>query len=270
MKAKIIVDNISDGKVRGEWGLCIYIEYNDKKILLDTGASGLFAQNAEIYGIHLEDVDMAVLSHAHCDHANGIEKFLQKNTKANFYLQKSAEENCYAKKFIFHKYIGIPKGILEKYRDRIQFVTEYYQLCEGVHLISHKTPGLESIGKRENLYIKKDRTWIADNFSHEQSLVFDTEKGLVIFNSCSHGGADTIINEIGSTFPDKHVYALIGGFHLFNKSENEVREFAGKIRDTKIGYLCTGHCTGQKAYDILQEELGDIMHQFRVGLSIEF
>jgi 7,8-dihydropterin-6-yl-methyl-4-(beta-D-ribofuranosyl)aminobenzene 5'-phosphate synthase len=270
MKAKVIVDNVSDGNIKGEWGLCIYIEYNDKKILLDTGASGLFEHNAEMYGINLNEIDMAVLSHAHSDHANGMERFFQNNDKAKFYMRNGAEENCYAKKFIFYKYIGISKGMIKKYSDRIVFVTGDYKLCDGVYLIPHKTEGLESIGKREKMYVRKNGAWIPDDFSHEQSLVFDTENGLVIFNSCSHGGAGAIINEIKDVFPDKHVHALIGGFHLFNKSEKEILELAGKIRETKVNYLCTGHCTGQKAYDILKNELGDVIHQFHVGLSMEF
>ena len=39
MKATVLVDNISCNELAGEWGLSIYIEYGDKKILLDTGAS---------------------------------------------------------------------------------------------------------------------------------------------------------------------------------------------------------------------------------------
>ena len=77
-------------------------------------------------------------------------------------------------------------------------------------------------------------------------------------------------NWIQDNYPDKQVYALIGGFHLHNKSEKEVRELAKKIRDTKVSYVCTGHCTGKKAYAVLQEELGDMLHQLHVGLSMEF
>ena len=270
VKVKILSDNISDGAAQGEWGLCIYIEYNNQKVLLDTGASELFVHHAKSFGINLKDVNIAVLSHAHSDHANGMNEFFRKNEKAMFYLRESVGENCYVKKTIFHKYIGIPKGILKQYSDRIIYVSGDYKICDGIYLIPHKSPGLENVGKRENMYIRKERTWLPDNFSHEQSLVFDSEKGLVIFNSCSHGGASTIINEIKLTFPDKHVYALIGGFHLFNKTEKEIRDFAAEIRGTGINYICTGHCTGIKAYDILQDELGEVMHQLHVGLSIEF
>ena len=94
--------------------------------------------------------------------------------------------------------------------------------------------------------------------------------GLVVFNSCSHGGADVVINEIADTFPDKKVKALIGGFHLYDKSEAEVRALAERIRQTGIEKIYTGHCTGEKAFAILREELGDIAGQLTVGLVMEF
>lgn len=53
---------------------------------------------------------------------------------------------------------------------------------------------LEQIGKKEMMYQKTKLGWKPDNFCHEQSLVLDTDSGLVIFNSCSHGGVVNIIN----------------------------------------------------------------------------
>ncbi len=270
MRATVVVDNRKNGDIQGEWGLCIYIEYEDQKILLDVGASELFVENAKKLGVSLKDIDMAVLSHAHYDHANGMEAFFQNNDKAKFYLRETCDENCYFKKWFITKYIGIPKHILAKYPDRIVFAKGDMKLCEGVYLIPHKTEGLSEIGKREKMYQHRDRKWYPDDFSHEQSLVFETQKGLVIFNSCSHGGAVNIINEVAATFPDKKVYALIGGFHLFNKPVSEVQALGKKIRDTGIAYVCTGHCTGGKAYAALQEELGDKLHQLQVGLVMEF
>lgn len=271
MRATVVVDNIGNDLIKGEWGLCIYIEYGGKKVLLDTGSSGLFMENAEKLHISLADIDYAVLSHAHYDHANGMRPFFQVNDRAKFYLRDACGENCYAKKWIVKKYIGLPKGILSEYKDRIVQVSGDYVIAEGISLIPHKTQGLGAIGERENMYIKeKNFRWVPDDFAHEQSLVFDTPEGMVIFNSCSHGGADRIINEIAATYPDKKMLALIGGFHLFNKSGEEVRSLAGRIRETGIRYVYTGHCTGKRAYQLLKDELGDIVRPLKVGAVLEF
>ena len=267
-KIKIIVDNKENDGIRGEWGLSILVDHNGVKILLDAGASDLFLENMEKFGIEVTDIDHAVLSHAHYDHANGLPAFLERNNKAKLYIRENAAADCYAKKFIFRKYIGIPRNMLIKYSDRIEMVSGDYKLTDGVWLLPHKTKGLESIGKRELMYRKLPGGWMPDDFSHEQSLVLDTDKGLVILNSCSHGGAANIIDEVKVTFPDKKVYGLIGGFHLYNKSDDEIRKVAGNIRDTGIEYVCTGHCTKERAFGILKEELGNIVEQMKVGYQI--
>ena len=270
MRATVIVDNRKNGKMQGEWGLSIYIEYRGKKLLLDAGASDLFVTNAEKLGIALEEMDLAVLSHAHYDHANGMKAFFDKNSKAKFYLRESSAENCYSKVWFLHKYIGMPRKILDEYPDRIVFAKGDLQIGEGMYLIPHKTQELETIGKREKMYQKKGKKWYPDDFSHEQSLVIESDRGLIIFNSCSHGGAVNIINEIAETFPEKKIYALIGGFHLYNKPSSEVRELGKRIKETGIQYVCTGHCTGERAYAVLKEELGGILHQLQTGMVMEF
>lgn len=266
----ILVDNRSCDGIGGEWGLSVLVSHDGTNILLDAGASDLFLENMQKLGINVEDIDCAVLSHAHYDHANGLPAFLEKNRTAKLYVRDHTAADCYAKKLFFRKYIGIPRKMLDKYSDRIEKVSGDYKITDGVWLIPHKTKGLDSIGRRELMYRKTAAGWMPDDFAHEQSLVIDTAKGLVILNSCSHGGAYNIINEIKESFPDKHVYGLIGGFHLFNKSDEEIREFAGKVRDTGIEYICTGHCTRERAYGILKEELGSIVHQMHVGYRITF
>lgn len=269
-KLTVVVDNISNGEMCGEWGLSVLVEYGDKKILVDVGGSDLFATNLEKLGFDIKDIDYAVLSHAHYDHANGMPRFFADNDKAKFFLRESSAENCFAGPWIFKRYIGIKRGVLRDYSGRIEMVSGDYKLCEGVYLIPHKTPGLEKIGKREMMYRRKGLSWRADDFSHEQSVVLKTDKGLVIINSCSHGGAVNIINEVRETFPEEHVYALIGGFHLFNKSSEEVLNVAKEINETGIDFVCTGHCTKERAYDILKSELGDKLSQLCVGLVMRF
>ena len=268
MKATVLVDNIPQGDIPGEWGLSIYIEYGETTVLLDTGSSELFLSNAEKLGKDIKRIDYGVISHAHYDHANGMKAFFQTNDRAKFYLREGSAENCYGFRKVYHRYIGLPKNVLSEFPERIEFAAGDYELCPGVYLIPHKTEGLSEQGRINKLYIKTKKGYVPDDFKHEQSLVFETEDGLVIFNSCSHAGADVIIREISETFPGKKIKSMIGGFHLFRRTEEEVRAFAKKVKETGIEEIYTGHCTGDEAYRILKEELGDKVQQLHVGLVI--
>ena len=270
LNATILVDNNGIDGAAGEWGLSIYIEYNGKVILLDTGKSDLFATNAEVLNKDLSAVDYTVLSHAHYDHSTGYDRFFEINDKAPLYVQNSCSDNCYRKITFLYKYIGIPKGLLTRHSDRIIKVKDDYRITDGVYLIPHKTPNLNEVGKREKMYTRNGIIRKYDDFSHEQSLVFEVQNGLVIFNSCSHAGADNIISEVAKTFPSRQIIALIGGFHLFGKSSAFVHDFAKRVRDTGIESIYTGHCTGEHALEILKEDLPGVVSEFRVGLNIEF
>ena len=278
MKIQVLIDNIASccgsRKLFGEWGLSVYVEFEGKRYLLDTGASHLFAKNAGVMGVDLSKVDIGILSHAHFDHSDGMARFFALNKNAPFYLRKGAGENCYHThkligRFAYHEYIGIHKGFLKRFADRIRFAEGDMQIAPNVYLVPHKTPGLEAIGERAHLSVKENGKYRYDSFDHEQSLVFDTPKGLFVMNSCSHGGADNIVKEIEATFPDKNIYAILGGFHLFRYKDEVVRAFAERLRELDVQKIYTGHCTGNRAFEILHEVLGDRAEQMRYGMTIE-
>jgi len=260
-------------KLFGEWGLSVYVEFEGKRYLLDTGASHLFAKNAGVMGVDLSKVDIGILSHAHYDHANGMARFFALNKTAPFYLRKGVAENCYHAHKLFgrltyHEYIGIHKGWLKRFADRIRYAEGDMQIAPNVYLVPHKTAGLESIGERAHLSVKENGTYRYDSFDHEQSLVFDTPQGLFIMNSCSHAGADNIVKEIEATFPGKRIYAMLGGFHLFRYRDEVVRAFAERLRELDVQKIYTGHCTGNRAYEILRGVLGDRVQQMRCGMVL--
>ena len=69
MKWTVLSDNrSSDSHLSTEHGLSILLETEQHKILLDTGASDVFIQNAELLGVNLSDVDYVFISHGHSEH----------------------------------------------------------------------------------------------------------------------------------------------------------------------------------------------------------
>lgn len=128
---------------------------NGNKYLLDTGGSNLFLDNAGKLGIDISEVDCAVLSHAHYDHSLGMEAFFRANSKADFYVSPNARENCYAGFGFLSKYIGLPKGILSTYRDRINMPSGISEIDDGVFVVPHSTDDLSKIGRRNHLYVRR-------------------------------------------------------------------------------------------------------------------
>lgn len=312
MKIQVLVDNRAGNHknrlvLQPEWGLSAFIEFNGHRILLDTGASRNFIANAVAMGMDLSTVDAGILSHAHYDHAGGMEEFFKVNDHACFYLHEGASENCYSRHrflglFSYQKYIGIHRGWLKRYSDRIIFVgssarkaandsshastncptcdsaskssDSIAEILPGVFLVGHSdsvfsAENRAAIATRNGLSIKENGKYIPDNFNHEQSLVFDTPKGLFIMNSCSHGGADNIVKEVQAAFPGKKIYAILGGFHLYRTADPQVRKFAERLLTLDVQKIYTGHCTGDHAFEILKEVLGNRAEQMYTGMEIE-
>ena len=272
MKVIFLIENTASNNLIAEHGLSVYIEYKNKKYLLDAGATGQFVKNAKALQVNLSEIDAAILSHAHYDHSGGFGCFFEQNSKANLYIRKTAKEKTYLKIGPIKKYVGIPQEILNAYNKRIIEVTGEYQLDEGVWLIPHRVNDFSERAKKAHLYQMVAGKCVPDTFSHEQSLVFEVEDGLVVLNSCSHSGADEVVRDVKAVFPDKRIKALIGGFHLMGMGESKesVRQLAKILKSLEVEKVYTMHCTGEPAYKLLKEAFGENMHKGTTGLMIEF
>ncbi|MBR4549404.1 MAG: MBL fold metallo-hydrolase [Oscillospiraceae bacterium] len=270
LKMTVLIDNVAVEPLVGEWGLSILIEADGLKILLDAGESGQFVRNAATLQTDLAQVDVGVLSHAHYDHADGMEAFFACNDRAKFLLREGCRENCFGIKDGELHYNGIRKGMLSRFADRIRFVSGAFPLAEGIWLLPHRAADYSPIARRNDLYVKEDGCCRPDDFSHEQSLVVETEKGLVIFNSCSHTGVKNCLDDVREMLGDHSVYAYVGGLHLFKLTDGELSAFAEELRAGGVSQILTGHCTGEHAIAFLRQLLGDRVRQLSAGFTCVF
>ena len=122
MRFRFLMENKTDGPgCIAEHGLSIYIETQGRRILFDTGASGLFVQNAEKLGVDLGRVDDVVISHGHYDHTGGVPAFCDCNKTAPIYIHKNA----------FHETYGLEQnGEWEKEPCSIRWTQEQRQAME--------------------------------------------------------------------------------------------------------------------------------------------
>ena len=275
MKITVLVENTGPSEFKIEHGLSLYIEFNDKKYLLDAGPSDSFFKNAHALSIDLGRVDKAVLSHGHYDHGDGFMVFLNQYKDKVVYGSKNIFDDYYSGSGGSVHYIGLSSK-LKQMKNRFNTISKDTKIDEKIYLILDDVSNTKEIGVQKKLYKKVDDVLQPDNFDHELSLVFDTPKGLVICNSCSHAGLESIVDNIKKRL-NKPVYAYVGGLHMKStKNHIETSSFTEEqiqnlciFIEKNIQYVLTGHCTGNVSYDLLKKYLKDRIDFLTTGKTIE-
>lgn len=275
MKITVLVENTGPSELKIEHGLSLYIEFNDKKYLLDAGQSDSFFKNAHALSIDLDRVDKAVLSHGHYDHGDGFMVFLNQYKDKVVYGAKNIFDDYYSGSGGSVHYIGLSSK-LKQMKNRFNTILKDTKIDEKIYLILDDVSNTKEIGVQKKLYKKVDDVLQPDNFDHELSLVFDTPKGLVICNSCSHAGLESIVDNIKKRL-NKPVYAYVGGLHMKStKNHIETSSFTEEqiqnlciFIEKNIQYVLTGHCTGNVSYDLLKKYLKDRIDFLTTGKTIE-
>ena len=265
--------------IKAQHGLSFYIEWNQRKILFDTGASDLFVENAKQRNVDLNAVDTVILSHVHYDHSGGIQAFLERNNHATLYIREKALEPHFHIHDQKISYIGIPKNIIQELKhplrvQQIHFTKEWEVIEDGCILFSNVTGNQYYSKGNDGLAMQKGITYVTDDFSHEQNLILKENGKWILISGCSHSGVVNIIEKC-KTLIGKEPDILIGGFH-FAKPEKDGSidtEFAAKI-GTKLQtyhtkyYTC--HCTRVEYYQYLKQQMGEQIEYIGAGDELEW
>lgn len=185
----------SDSRYRTEAGVAYYIEADDTKILLDTGANfkkkhpSPLLENFNTAGINPEDLDFIFLSHLHMDHIGG----LKDQKKKTFSLSAGSV-----------KLPSIPVFSPEPV------------------IPSDHNPGPEPLVIKEPYIIKNGiasigvipRALYILGYTLENTLAFNVKnKGIVLVIGCGHQSIEQIVERAQHLF-DEPIYGIIGGLHL--------------------------------------------------------
>lgn len=279
MRVTVLMENTArEGcGLTAEHGLSLYIEHRGRKLLLDAGSSGRFADNAQKLGVDPAEVELGVLSHGHYDHADGLRRFFRLNSQAKIYARPGAGGPLFSIHEEGPVFIGVHRDVWAGCRDRFVAVEGLYPLGEGAWLAPNTVHDPAFAGQAGNLVYKRgEDDFLPDDYRHEQSLVLETERGLAVFNSCSHSGIVNIVRSVREQLPGKNVFAVVGGLHMFGKgesgmncSEAYVYAVADALKAAGVEEIYTGHCTGEPALALLRERFGPNCRALTTGQVLE-
>lgn len=216
-----------------EWGLSLFIETKNAKILFDLGATDVFLKNAARMGVDLEDADFVALSHHHWDHIGGLRYCgFNSNKKLIFHPE------------LFDKAPEIESQIIQSDFDEIATKTPV-----------EFAPGAFFLGE---IPLKTDfekGDYGGARLLDDSALAIKTQKGVVVATGCSHSGIVNIC-ERAKAVARQNLYAVVGGFHLGESDAEAVAKTIDYFKSEKPEFLYPMHCVDFPTMARFRAELG--------------
>ena len=265
MKLTVIMDNHGSEQkaLTAEHGLSFLLDTGKSKILFDFGAGKAAYDNAQKLNIDLSEVDYAVGSHGHYDHAGGYPYFVNGGltcpviTGDGYFKEKYAFDGTKA------TYLGC--GFDENWMREQNLVhrtcTDMLQLEEGCYLVGQFKRSYEFEKIQKRFVLRKDGEWIPDHFDDEICLVLDRPDGLVVIVGCSHPGILNILTSVQERF-QRPVCAVFGGTHLVEANSERIEKTLDEMKKMGVALIGFNHCSGEELQKILDAR-PEIRHCYR-------
>jgi 7,8-dihydropterin-6-yl-methyl-4-(beta-D-ribofuranosyl)aminobenzene 5'-phosphate synthase len=254
----VLVDNTTfmDHDYCGEAGFSLLLETAGKKILFDTGLSGLFLSNAEKMGIGLSDLDFLVLSHGHIDHTGGLFALARHlacvttEGKQSRVPELIAHPRCFWQKEKEGRKNGSMMREEEARRlfpltlsDRPVRITDDLVFLGEIprqFAFERTDPG------KRRIYHPDGKTE-PDDLLDDSALAYRSNKGLVIITGCSHAGICNITEYAREICGERKVRDIIGGFHLIRPEPERINKTVAFLGGLSLRALHACHCTSLPA-----------------------
>ena len=232
LRISVVYDNNSYKEgLSTAWGFSCVIEGAKKTILFDTGGDGsILLSNMEKMGINPSNIDLIVLSHIHGDHVGGLQSFLKSNPEVIVYL---------------------PKSFPERFKEQIKSYDATVIEVGGAVKIFENVYSSGELGQ-----------WIK-----EQSLIINTDRGLIVITGCAHPGIVEIVHKAKQLVSDQ-VLLVMGGFHLGGESRGKIEEIIKEFRKFGVYYAGPCHCSGDNARQLFEKEYKSYYINIGVGKVI--
>jgi 7,8-dihydropterin-6-yl-methyl-4-(beta-D-ribofuranosyl)aminobenzene 5'-phosphate synthase len=247
----------------GEWGFAALVEADGRRLLFDTGARPeTVLQNARELGVDLAGVRDVILSHNHADHTGGLLTLRRALAKTD----PEALGRVHVGKGIFATRVaasGAEDDSLARLRRDFEAMGGSFVEHDAPREIA---PGVWLTGPVPRVH--PERNWsgtgrlrtpeglVEDTVPEDQSLVVDTERGLVLLSGCGHAGVVNTIAHARKTIRPAPIHAMVGGFHLLAADDAHMRWTGERLREAGVENLMGAHCTGIEAVFRLRAQLG--------------
>ncbi len=247
MVIKILVEEtVRRANLLAEHGISVFVEFAGKQFLFDTGQMTALTWNAPRLGVDLKAIDAVILSHGHYDHTGGLLELLKQRGAVPIF----GHPDIFLRRFHVTENgprdVGNPwdRETLERAGAQFHLNRKFTEIFPNVFTTGEipRENDFETIER--GFQIQKEGRFVHDDIGDDQALVLNTKKGLVVIFGCGHSGLANTLVAISKFFGTKTVYAILGGFHLVQASEQRIQKTIEALREFSFEIISPMHCTG--------------------------
>ena len=240
-------------------------------VLFDAGPVDYAVEhNGMRLGIDFGAIEAVVLSHGHWDHGGGLLKALEliraaaPQRRTPIYLHPG----MFAERGQRQPDGGVLPGALLPTPDELaqagaapEVTVAPRLLLDGMYYLSGEIPRMTTYetGLRNHVRRNANGDWEPDPLIMDERFlaVAVKGKGIVVFTACSHAGVVNVLMHASACFPDRRLFAVMGGFHLSGETERYIPETVRDIANFGLSVIAPGHCTGWRALNKLAQTCGE-------------
>jgi len=233
--ARLVVvydNNPYDARLKPMWGFSCVVEVDEATVLFDTGGDpNNLLKNMALMAVDPGDFEAIILSHIHGDHTGGLPAVLEKNREAIVYMPVSFPDDF--------------KRDTERRGNEVVEVEEALTICKGVATTGQLGTAVK-----------------------EQSLIVNTERGVIVVTGCAHPGVVNVVRK-AKDLTDGVIHLVIGGFHLSGRTEDEISNIIEQLRGIGVQSVAPCHCSGELARTMFGKAFDEGYIEAGVGRDIE-
>jgi 7,8-dihydropterin-6-yl-methyl-4-(beta-D-ribofuranosyl)aminobenzene 5'-phosphate synthase len=254
-------------------------------VLFDAGPVDYAVErNGKRLGVDFGSIEAVVLSHGHWDHGGGLLKAFELIRAAS--PQRRTPVYLHPGMFVERGQRQADGGVLptallptpeELTRAGAEphVTSEPRQILDGMFWLSGEIPRVTTyeVGLLNHVRRTANGDWEPDPLIMDERFlaVAVRNKGVIVFTACSHAGVVNVLTHARERFPDRKLYAVMGGFHLSGETERCIPETVRDIAGFGLTVIAPGHCTGWRALNRLVHTCGeDTVAPLAVGKIFTF